>query len=139
MKFLKKYNESKDFDNIEDDVRSIFLDLTDNSIDVKFTLVRDFYKKPIGLSIELDSGESEMSLSYIYMYILTCMDYMRTHKMILKKIYWSTDLRYPVVPSKYDQEIFNKMYNYFYDYMRGDQEKRDKLNLSFNKFTIRFE
>lgn len=120
MKYLKKY-ESTDFNEIEEQLKYIFLDLLDNNIEVKVSIMHDFYKRETGFSIRMFAVE-KINLSDIYTSILTSMDYMRIRGIRFRAI--KVD----------DNGSIKNITKYFYDYMSGDIN-----DISFNKCVILFE
>ncbi len=120
MKYIKTY-ESKDFNEIEEQLNYIFLDLVDNNFEVKVSITHDFNRKPIGFSIRISKGE-KINLSDIYTCILTSIDYMR-----------NKGIRFRAIRSDFNGSM-KIMSKYFYDYMSGDVP-----DVSFNKCIILFE
>lgn len=120
MKYLKKY-ESTDFSEIQEQLNYIFLDLTDNNIEVKVSIMNDFYKRPTGFSVRI-FNEEKINLSDIYTSILTSIDYMR-----------NKGIRFRAMKSDYNGYVKNTT-KYFYDYMSGESP-----DVSFNKCIILFE
>lgn len=121
MKYLKKY-ESSDFNEIQEQLSYIFLDLKDSNIEVVVSIMKDFYRRDTGFSIRLYRKDN-ISLSDIYTYILTSMDYMRIK-----------GIRFRAVKLGCIRGLTKNITKYFYDYMSNDVP-----DISFNSFIILFE
>ena len=86
MRYLKLYEEFEPKDSVKEDIKDIFIDLTDNYLDVQITDTGNiFITKPNELSTNLHDYEFNIDSNVIES-ILRLIDYLKSNKLYLNDI-----------------------------------------------------
>jgi hypothetical protein len=86
MRYLKIYEEFEPKDSVKEDIKDIFIELTDNYLDVQITDTgKIFITKPNEVASQLTDHNFDID-SYIIDSILRLIDYLKSNKLYLNDI-----------------------------------------------------